>query len=56
MRRFDHAPFFSMQQDAYTIPFYVKNDVSDEAVLEKKKFLNNPMRFVLKNIIVLVIQ
>lgn len=48
MRRFDHAPFFSMQQDAYTIPFYVKNDVSDEAVLEKKKFLNNPMRFVWK--------
>ena len=44
MRRFDHAPFFSMQQDEYTIPFYVKNDFSEEALLEKKKFLNNPMR------------
>ena len=24
MRRFDHAPFFSMQKSEYTIPFYVK--------------------------------
>ena len=44
MRRFDHAPFFSMQKDDYAIPFYVKNDKSDAAVLEKKKFLSNPMR------------
>jgi hypothetical protein len=28
MRRWDHAPFFSMQQPLFTVPFYVLNDYS----------------------------
>ena len=31
MRRWDHAPFFSMLQPDYIVPFYVKNDKSEEA-------------------------
>ena len=31
MRRWDHAPFYAMEKPEYTIPFYVKNDKSDEA-------------------------
>ena len=31
MRRWDHAPFFAVQKPDFVIPFYVKNDKSDEA-------------------------
>jgi len=44
MRRFDHAPFFSMQKTDYAIPFYVKNDLSEEARRERENWINNPNR------------
>ena len=31
MRRWDHAPFFSMQQEKFTVPFYVRDDKSEYA-------------------------
>ena len=42
--RFDHAPFFSMQQAEYTIPFYVKEDKSVGATAERQSWLTNPNR------------
>ena len=44
MRRFDHAPFFSMQQSKYMIPFYIKDDKSAAGVAERNSWLNNPNR------------
>ena len=29
MRRWDHAPFFSYQQQKYSVPFYVRDDKSE---------------------------
>ena len=48
MRRFDHAPFFSMQMESYTIPFYVKNDKSETSTKEKNSW-GNPSRSDLKH-------
>ena len=31
MRRWDHAPFYAMLKPEYIVPFYVKDDKSDEA-------------------------
>ena len=59
MRRFDHAPFFSMQKSEYTIPFYIKvefyicsfryliflqNDLSKAAAGERTRWLTDPNR------------
>ena len=40
MRRVDHAPFYSMQTEEYTIPFYVKNDKSEAAAKEQNSWFN----------------
>ena len=44
IHRFDHAPFFSMQQAEFTIPFYVKEDKSVAAAAERQSWLSNPNR------------
>ena len=44
MKRFDHAPFFSMQQSEFTIPFYVKDDKSAASTAEKKRWTFDPNR------------
>jgi hypothetical protein len=39
MRRWDHAPFFSMQQPKFIVPFYVQNDYSQHAINVNKRVI-----------------